>query len=228
MWKRDEFGWTSRLNLSVHLVVWWDDFLRITLSSGQTGRLKPPSIHTRRTNGRFLTSKGSGTNKGIVVLSVIKIAAVACKVTKPEAASIGSKSFAFKIFCLSLLIRIQDGQIKTRWVVPLAYILDEQIVRRLVRRLVWIQPMSKCQTFHNIASTLRSFQNNIASCEHFGPINEDAPQWNNYRLLKSVWGPSGMFPLIGGPLAISRQLAWTTEIISVCRWKVWIFLWNLV
>ena len=52
--------------------------LRTTLLSRRTSRLKPTYIHTRRTNGRILTSKGSGTNKGSVVLWVIKMAAVAC------------------------------------------------------------------------------------------------------------------------------------------------------
>ena len=49
-----------------------DDFLRMTLSSRRTSRLKPTQI------GRSLTSKGSGTNKVNVVLWVIKMAGVAC------------------------------------------------------------------------------------------------------------------------------------------------------
>ena len=71
--------------------------------------------------------------------------AEACQVTKPEAASTGSKSFAFKIFCLSVFIWIQDGQNKmtrpssfyTRWI-------NRQTTctfRRFVRRLVWKQPL---------------------------------------------------------------------------------------
>ena len=65
---------------------------------------------------------------------------------QPEAASSGSKSFAFKIFSLSVLIWMQDGQNKmtcpsrfyTRWT-------NRQTTcssRRFVRRLLWKQPMT--------------------------------------------------------------------------------------
>ena len=83
-----------------------------TIFWGWLCRLKLTQIQTRRTNGHILTSKGSGTNQGSVVLWVIKMAEETCKVTKLEADSTGSKSFVFKIFCLSVFIWIQDGQNK--------------------------------------------------------------------------------------------------------------------
>ena len=43
----------------------------------------------------MMTSIGSGTNKGGIVLWVIKMAVVACKLTKPVAANTGS-SYEFK------------------------------------------------------------------------------------------------------------------------------------
>ena len=76
----------------------------------------------------FWPQKGMGLTKG-VFLWVIKMAAVACKVTKPQAACTGSKPFVIKIFCLSIFI--QDGQNKMTCV-RLAFTRDKQILRRIV------------------------------------------------------------------------------------------------
>ena len=60
------------------------------------------TLSSRRTNCRILALKKGGTNKGHVVLWVIKVATVASQATKLDVASTGSKSFALKLFCLSV------------------------------------------------------------------------------------------------------------------------------
>ncbi len=42
-----------------------------------------------------------------------------------------------------------------------------------------------------------------------------------------VCSPSKIFQRSGEPLAILLPVSWTTKIIFVCRWKVWICWWNL-
>ena len=51
---------------------------------------------------------------------------------------------------------------------------------------------------------------------HDMPINQDAPEWNNYRLSMSCMKSIQDVSTPGEPLVIFRPMAWTTAIIREC------------
>ena len=51
---------------------------------------------------------------------------------------------------------------------------------------------------------------------HDMPINQDAPEWNNYRLSMSRMKSIQDVSTPGEPLVIFQPMAWTTAIIGEC------------